>query len=92
MSGIVYVAELERAQTTSEHGSDQRKGVQRFPDERDWELQSARARAQELDMIKRQGSRASFESVVSRDPQTARGLPAATQHSRPMSVLDPWHE
>ena len=43
-------------------------------------------------MIKRQGSRTSFESVVSRDPQTPPGLPAATQHSRPMSVLDPRHE
>ena len=37
------VAELERAQTVSEHGSDQGKGVQRFLGERDWELQSARA-------------------------------------------------
>ena len=91
------VAELERAQTTSEHGSDQGKGVQRFIDERDWELQSARARVQELHtyvegMINRQGSRTSFESVVSRDPQTPPGLPAATQHSRPMGVMDPWHE
>ena len=52
------VAELERAQTSSEHGSDHSKGVQRFLDERDWELQSARARVQELEsLIKRQGSR-----------------------------------
>ena len=43
------VAELERAQTMSEHGSDQGEGVQRFFDERDWELPSARARVQELD-------------------------------------------
>ena len=41
-------------------------------------------------MIKRQGSRTSFESVVSREPQTPPGLPAV--HSRPMSVMDPWHE
>ena len=64
------VAELERAQTTSEHGSDQGKGIQRFLDERDWEFQPARARVQELEsMIKRQGSRMSFGSVVSRDPK-----------------------
>ena len=51
------VAELARAQTGSEHGSDHGKGVQRFFDERDWELQSARARVQELEsLIKRQGS------------------------------------
>ena len=68
------VAELERAQTTSEHGSDQGKGVQRFLGERDWELQSARGRVQELEgMIKRHRSRTSFESVVSRDPQTPPG-------------------
>lgn len=86
-------AELVWAQTTFEHGSDQGKGVQRFLGERDWELQSARARVQELEsMIKRQGSRMSFESVVCRDPQTPPGLPAATQRSRPMSVPDPWHE
>ena len=41
-------------------------------------------------MIKRQGSRTSFESVVSREPQPPPGLPAV--HSRPMSVMDPWHE
>ena len=87
------IAELERAQTSSEHGSDQGKGVQQFLDERDWELQSACARTQDLEgMIKRQGSRASFESVACRDPLTLPGLPAATQHSRPMSVMDPWHE
>ena len=87
------VAELERAQTVSEHGSDQGKGVQRFLGERDWELRPARARVQELEsMIKRQGSRTSFESVVSRDPQTSPGLSAATLHFRPMSVADPWHE
>ena len=52
------VAELERAQTGSEHGSDHGKGVRRFLDEHDWELQSARARVQELEgLIKRQGSR-----------------------------------
>ena len=85
-------AELERAQTGPEP-SDHGKGVQRFPDERDWELQSARARVQELEsLIKRQGSRTSFESVVSMDPQTPPGLPAATLHSRPMSVTDPSHE
>ena len=43
-------------------------------------------------MIKRQGSRTSFESVVSNDPQTPPGLPAPTLHSRPMSVADPLHE
>ena len=87
------VAELERAQTVSEHGSDHGKGFQRFLDERDWGLQSARARVQELEsMIKRQGSRTSFGSVVSMDPQTPPGLLAATVHSRPMSVADPLHE
>ena len=87
------VAELERAQIMSEHGSDHGKGVQRFLDERDWELQSARARVQELEsLIKRQGSRTSFESAVSKDPQTPPGLPAATLHSRPMSIADPLHE
>ena len=43
-------------------------------------------------MINGQGSRTSFESVVSKDPQTAPGLPAATLHSRPKSVADPLHE
>ena len=43
-------------------------------------------------MIKRQGSRTSFESVVSKDPQTPPGLPATTLHSRPMSIADPLHE
>ena len=84
------VAEWERAQTASDHGSGHGKGVQRFLAERDWELQSARARVQELESLtKRQGSRTSFESVVSTDPQTLPGLPAATLHSRPMSVADP---
>ena len=41
-------------------------------------------------MINRQGSKTSFESVVSRDPLTPPGLPATTQHSRPMNVMDPW--
>ena len=87
------VAELERAQTGSEHGSDHGKGVQRSLDERDRELQPARARVQELEsLIKRQGSRTSRESVVSMDPQTPPGLLAATLHSRPMSVADPLHE
>ena len=87
------VAELERAQTGSEHGSDHGKGGQRFLDERDWELQSARARVQELEsLIKRQGSRTSFESAVGMDPQTPPGLLAATLHSRPTSVADLSHE
>ena len=87
------VAELERAQTTSEHGLDQEKGVQRFLDERGWELQSARAGGQELEgMTKRQRSRTSFGSVASREPLTPPGLPATTQHSRPMIVMDPWQE
>ena len=86
-------AELERAQTVSEHGSDQGKGFQRFLDERDGELQSACARVQEVgSMIMRQGSRTSFESVVSRDSQTPPGLPAAMLHSRPMNIAGPWHE
>ena len=83
------VAELERAQTSFEHGSDHGKGVQRFLNEYDWELQSARARVQELEgLIKRQGSKTSFESVVSKDPQTMPCLPAATLRSRSMSVTD----
>ena len=62
------VAELERAQTRFGPASDHGHEVQRFLDERDWNLQSARVRVQELEsMIKRQGSRKSFESVVSRD-------------------------
>ena len=85
------IAELESAQTRSEPATDHGHGVQRFLDERDWELQFARLRVQELEsMIKRQGSRTSFESVVSREPQLPPGLPAV--HSRPMSVMDPWHE
>ena len=81
------IAELERAQTGFEHGSDHGKGVQRFFDECDWVLQSARTRVQELEsLIKRQDSRTSFESVVSVDPQTRPCLLAATLHSRPMSV------
>ena len=36
------MAELERAQTMSEHGSHQGKRVQLFLGERDWEIQSAR--------------------------------------------------
>ena len=88
-----FVVELERAQAWSEQGSDHGKGVQRFLGERDWGLQSACARVQELEsLIKRQGSRTSFESVVSKDPQTLPGLPAATLHSRPMSIADPLHE
>ena len=43
-------------------------------------------------MIKRQESRTSFESVASDDSLTPPRLPAATQHSRPMSVMGPWHE
>ena len=87
------VAELERAQTSSEHGSDHGKGIQWFLGEHDWELQSACARVQELEnLIKRQGSRTSFESVVRKDPQTPPGLPAATPHSRPMRVANPLHE
>ena len=85
------VAELEKPRTTSEHGSDHGKGVHRFLDERDWELQSARARVQELEsMIKRQGSRTSFESVVSADPTSPPGLPPAGLHSRPSSVAEAW--
>ena len=87
------VDELERAQTGSKHGSDPGKRVQRFFDKRDWELQSARARVEELEsLIKRQGSRTSFESVASMDPQTLPGLAAATLHPRPMSIADPLHE
>ena len=84
------VAELERIQAAFEHGSNHGKEAHRFL-ERDWELQSARARVQELEsMIKRQGSRTSFESVVSADPTSPPGLPAAGLHSRPMSVAEPW--
>ena len=43
-------------------------------------------------LIKRQGSRTSFESVVRMDPQTPPGLPAATLHPRPMSIADPLRE
>ena len=51
------------------------------------------ARVQELEiLIKHQCSGTSFESVVSMDPQTPPGLPAATLHPRPMSIADPLHE
>ena len=65
------------------------RGSSRFLDEREWELQSVRATVQELES---QGSRTSFESVVSKDPQTPPGLLAPTLHSHPMSVADPSHE
>ena len=63
--------------------------VQQFLGERNWELQSARLRIQELaTVIKRQGSWTSFLSVVGRG--SPPGLPAV--HSRAMSVSDQWHE
>ena len=92
------VAELERERIreAAGPGSDQGKGVSRFLDERDWELQSTKARVLELEsMIRRQGSRASFESVVSADPATPPGLPAVHPPSRPMSATelrDPLHD
>ena len=62
------IALLERAPTRSEPASDHGDVVQRFLlEEHDLGLQSAQMRIQELEsMIKRQGSRTSFESVLSR--------------------------
>ena len=90
VSVLNRVAELERAQTMFEHGSDQGKGIQRFLDGRAWELQPGRPRDQKLKiLIKRQESRTSYANVVGNDPHTPPGLPAATLHSCPMSIADP---
>ena len=74
------VSELERATAQSATGSDRGKGVSRYLDEKDWELQSVRARVRELeDMIQMRESRASFESAASRELQEERppgSLPA----------------
>ena len=53
----------------SDHGFDRGEEIQRFLGEREWKLQSIRTRVQEQQrLIKRQKSRTSFESVVSKDP------------------------
>ena len=83
----------EEVSAGSDHGSHRSHRIQKFFDEREWELQSVRLRFQELEsMIKRQGSRTSFESGVSNDAQTPPGLPAPTLHPRPISIADPLHE
>ena len=89
------IALLERGSAQSERGSDHDRGegVQRFLlDEKDVELQAVRARVRELERLnahashlelERRGSRASFESVLSRDPPP--GLPDPAAHPRPHS-------
>ena len=91
------VSELERATAQSATGSDRGKGVSRYLDEKDWELQSVRARVRELeDMIQMRESRASFESAASRELQEERppGLPTVLPHvkhpSDPIGTPDPW--
>ena len=82
------IALLERAPNRSDPASDHGHGVLRFLfDEPDLELQSARMRVQKLEsMIKRQSSRTSFESVLSREPPP--GLPTVPCRSMSACASD----
>ena len=93
------IALLERGSARSEHGSDHDRGegVQRFLlDEDEAELQAVRARVRELERLnahesrlehERRGSRASFESVLSRDPPPGLPDPAAQPRPHPRPQL-----
>ncbi len=93
------IALLERGSAQSEHGSDHDRGagVQRFLlDEDEAELQAVRARVRELERLnahasrlelERRGSRASFESVLSRDPPPGLPDPAAQPRPHPRPQL-----
>jgi hypothetical protein len=89
------VEELEKARTPSGRNSDTGHGMQRFMDDREWELQAVRTRVHELEsLINRPASRTSFASAASEPHEMPPGLPDVFPHikhpSDPIGIPDPW--